>query len=536
MMQSIDVHDTSIPDEAELEDLNLNSPTRSMGDTESLIPLDAATSKKLYGNVKKHIPSLSIPLWNKDTQYVGLYALQVLITIIAVATIEHRSKAKAAAAAFSNQTQKEEIIIPGNEDMADRGVPYIGYMVIVGTCYSLAWIFVFFRLPKDFYIRVSTLSSFVGLVPLGLVLLFSGSWGGFFLGIGVSLLAFSDWIWTRKNKLGFDFVAVVFELVASVLLDLPTIIVAVVGVLIGGATWAFWCGQLLADVREDEGWSLNLLWLFFHFYWTSHLFHTLISIIVSGTVMYWYHHWDTSDVGSPVPSASVTSSSPPHRTGSNDLIDGVRSKKGRASTSMVVLHYFRMALSYALGSACLGAIFCPVAHLLWNILRMAKRDDSFRWLRVIVRPVATSIEGFIQLYHKYSLVFVAGFGQSFSTSAADAWELMQERGVEAIVDDDFTSRLLLFVANGCAGCMGTLCNLVLVGSHLRVYGTIVSFLVGYFVCQAATTMMNMTVKTLFICFAVNPARLAKLNPIIYHRFMRLSELKTFGERRQGLRS
>ncbi|RHY21471.1 hypothetical protein DYB36_011442 [Aphanomyces astaci] len=514
-----------------MEDLHLHSPTSES--SVSLIPLDASTARNIYGNRKKLVPSLSVPLWNKDTRFLGLYALQTLLTIIAVATIEHRSKVKAAAA-LANETTIAGSVRP-DYDIADRGVPYIGYMVLVGALYSLSWICVFFYLPKDIYIRFSTISSFVGLAPLALVLVLSGSWGGFFLGLGVALIAFSDFLWTRKNKLGFDFVAAVFDLVAKVLLDLPSVLLAVVGILLLGTTWAFWCGQLLADVRDDEGWSFNLLWLFFHFYWTSHLVHTLISLLVSGTVMYWYHHWDNSN-DAPHLFADPPSSprSLESKVSSVDLDDDIARRRGSKTkvvrAHVVVLHYTRMSMSYALGSACLSAIFCPIAHLLWNILRMANRDDSYRWLRVVVRPVAPSIETFIQLYHKYSLVFVAGFGQSFATSAADAWKLMHDRGIEAIVDDDLTSRLLLFVANGCAGTMGTLCNIVLLGSHLRVYGTIVSFLVGYFVCQAATTMMNITVKTLFICFAVHPARLSRLNPIIYHRFMRLSELKSFGER------
>ncbi|RHY33686.1 hypothetical protein DYB32_003542 [Aphanomyces invadans] len=528
-MMSIPVHDTSIPDEAEMENL----PSPSSESSASLIPLDVATARSIYGHGKKLVPTLSVPLWNKDTKYLGLYALQTLLTVIAVATIEHRSMVKVAA--IANQTAPSPHHV---NDMADRGVPYIGYMVLVGALYSLVWICVFFYLPKDIYIRFSTISSFVGLAPLALVLVFSGSWGGFFLGLGVALIAFSDFVWTRKNRLGFDFVAVVFELVAKVLLDLRGVVVAVVGILLLGTMWAFWCGQLLADVRDDEGWSFNLLWLFFHFYWTSHLVHTLISLLVSGTVMYWYHHWDNShDSHHVLADAASVPASPravlESKVSSVDLDSrtGSGSKSKVAPAHVVVLHYIRMSISHALGSACLAAIFCPIAHLLWNILRMAKRDDSYRWLRVVVRPFASSIEAFIQLYHKYSLVFVAGFGHSFAGSAADAWALMQDRGIEAIVDDDLSSRLLLFVANGCAGMMGTLCNLVLVGSHLRVYGTIVSFLVGYFVCQAATTMMNITVKTLFVCFAVNPARLSRLNPIIYHRFMRLSELKSFGERR-----
>ncbi|KDO27698.1 hypothetical protein SPRG_07327 [Saprolegnia parasitica CBS 223.65] len=450
-------HDESVPTEAEMEDLT-QSPTR---DLQSLIPLDSSAVKRTV----KPPPVLTLRPMNKDVMYGALFAMQCLITMILV------------------------VASPTYSQPRPDGVPYIGAMVIVGTIYSLLWVAFFFAAPKDLYIRVSTTLSFAGVAPMALVLLVSPTWTGFFVSLGVLALAFSDFIWTRKNKLGFDFVAVVFEL--------------------------------------DDGWSIGLLWLLFHFYWTSHLFKTLISVVVSGTVMYWYHHWGDDQPESPTVPMVLTSPRSSLRTASIEM----EPKTNAPSANTIVLHYTRVAMTSVFGSVCLGALCSPIAHFFWTVLRMAKRDGSYRWLRGVVLPLAPRIDAFTQLYHKYTLSYVAAYSQSFYVAAAEVWSLFEECGIEAMVDDDLTSRLLLFAANSGAGCMGTLASLVLFGSHLQVYGTVLSFVVGYSVSSTATAMLNTAVKTLFVCFAQNPDRLSQLNPIIYHRYVRLSELKNFKERR-----
>ncbi|OQR99207.1 transmembrane protein [Achlya hypogyna] len=492
-----DEHDLSVPTEAEMEDLTL-SPTGAM---DSLIPLDSSAVKS-----SRPPPSLSQRPMNRDVMYGALFAVHCFITMIMVLASPQYSKYR------------------------PDGVPYIGSMVIVGTIYNVLWVAFFFAAPKDLYIRVSTTISFAGIAPMALVLLVSPSWTGFFVSLAVLAIAFSDYIWTRKNKLGFDFVAVVFELVVDMFRASPALVAISAGVLAISSIWAYWCCQLLANVGEDEGWSIGLLWLLFHFYWTSHLFKTLTSVVVSGAIMYWYHHWGDDQPESPTVPMVLTSPRASLVT-TNSSLDSDHPKSDRPKSTIVVLHYSRIALTSVFGSVCLGALCSPIAHFLWTVLRMAKRDGSYRWLRSVVLPVAPRIDAFTQVYHKYTFSYVAAYSQSFHAAAAEVWTLFEERGIEAMVDDDLTSRMLLSSANGCAGCMGTLAALVLFGSHLQVYGTVLSFMVGYSVSSTATTMLSTAVKTLFVCFAQNPDRLSHLNPIIYHRYIRLSELKNFKERR-----
>ncbi|KAI9996321.1 hypothetical protein PInf_013723 [Phytophthora infestans] len=125
--------------------------------------------------------------------------------------------------------------------------------------------------------------------------------------------------------------------------------------------------------------------------------------------------------------------------------------------------------------------------------------DDFMALR------SERVEHFIRTYHKYSFVHIAGYNKPYYVAAHDAWKLIEHHGVEAIVDDDLTSRILLLGGNGWAGVMSALTASAL----------------------AATQVIAAVIKTLFVCFAENPGRLSQLHRSSTHRFVRLAELKSF---------
>lgn len=202
-------------------------------------------------------------------------------------------------------------------------------------------------------------------------------------------------------------------------------------------------------------------------------------------------------------------------------------KTTRYSSKAVFFHYLRCALTTSFGSLCVGSLFSPVAHIFWTSLRHAKREDADRFHRALFSHSPEKLERFIQSYHKYSFIHVAAYGKPFHIAARDTWTVMQERGVEAIIDDDLTSRLLLFAANGCAGLATVLCGAALFDTPHWTFGAILFFILGYTTTSTATQIVVATVKTLFVCFAENPRRLSQLHPIIYHRLVRISEMKHF---------
>jgi hypothetical protein len=66
-----------------------------------------------------------------------------------------------------------------------------------------------------------------------------------------------------------------------------------------------------------------------------------------------------------------------------------------------------------------------------------------------------------------------------------------------------------------------------VASGHGVFFALTCFVLSYTTISIATHVAGAVVKTLFVCFAEHPTRLSQMDPLIYHRLVRLSELKNF---------
>ncbi|RLN57040.1 hypothetical protein BBJ29_001340 [Phytophthora kernoviae] len=252
----------------------------------------------------------------------------------------------------------------------------------------------------------------------------------------------------------------------------------------------------------------------------------ILTIIASGTTMIWYYRNESSEI-----SPDIREEIPDHDPAVADQAQPDASGDGTSSLSnmdrKVVLHYARCAMSSSFGSVCIGSLLCPLAHIVWNVLRWARRDESVLSRRFISLR-SERAEHFIRTYHKYSFVHIAGYNKPYYVAAQDAWRLIELHGVEAIVDDDLTSRILLLGGNGWAGIMSALTVSALAGGSTHItFFTLAAFTLCYTTISLATQVIAAVIKTLFVCFAENPGRLSQLHPLIYHRFVRLAELKSF---------
>jgi len=252
--------------------------------------------------------------------------------------------------------------------------------------------------------------------------------------------------------------------------------------------------------------------------------------VVSGATIIWYYKDDSSDLS---PQTSSDAEAPTDEFEGSSSSASQTSDGGSAFTRYlrsidwkVVLHYLRGALSSSFGSICIGSLLCPLAHVVWNVLRWARRDESVLSKRIVYLR-SDAAENFIRTYHKYSFVHVAGYGKPFYVAARDSWNLIEKRGVEAIVDDDLTSRLLLLSGNGWASIMCALCVPAFSNTKHVVFFAVASFTLCYTTLSIATQIMGAVIKTLFVCFAEHPSRLNQLHPLIYHRFARLAEVESF---------
>lgn len=504
-------------DMADMEDLALSpaASTASLDDQAQLMPLSMTDS----ASGSRPLPSLHAPLTFRDVPFSVLYVVHVLFVLLAAGAIRSDEEAAEIDAAAGSSSASAATL-----SVDDVGIK-LRSICVVNVLFAAGWLLLFIFYSKLRFVQGSCVFSIAGLTMLGAEFFMLDNSDALFLGVVVVGFAALELLWSVKVKSGFDFVAVFFELVVEFLVMHPALGYVTCAILAGYTIWASWIATTISYVGHGASpWGFATLFLYFHFYWTSNVFKNVLTIVASGATMLWYYRDDSSDI-SPQLRASVSDhDSPSDESANNSSSSGsFRFKMDRR----VVLHYLRRALTTSFGSICVGSLLCPIAHLMWNVLRWARRDESVLSRRFISLHSEQAAH-FIRTYHKYSFVHIAGYGTPFYVAAHDAWALIETHGVEAIVDDDLTSRILLLGGNGWASVMCAMTvSAFASGTPHTVFFALASFAISYTTLSIATQVIAAVIKTLFVCFAESPGRLSQLHPLIYHRFVRLAELKSF---------
>lgn len=515
---SHEVEDSPQMQDLVLSPLNDNHDDASdagAADDSSLIPLSMTDS----ASGERPLPSLHGPITYRDLPFIGAFVLHLLLLLIVTNAI--RSQEDDEEFVSKNDPDDEAKLSAGDIGIALRSLG------VVNILFSVGWLVFFIFCAKMRFVLGSCAFSLVSLTVLAITLLLLDSSNAAFFGVLMLCAVAADANWMYKSKNGFDFVSVLLELVVELLLNHPSLAVVTCGALVAYTIWASWVCTTIAFVGADiSPWSLSMLYIYFHFYWTSNVFKNILTIVVSGTTMIWYYKDDSSELS---PELKNGAESPDLEQGEGSTLFGLHVNLN-GTDRKVVGHYLKCALTSSFGSVCIGSLLCPLAHVLWNFLRWARRDESVLTKR-FVSLRSEYAESFIRTYHKFSFVHIAAYGKPFYVAAHHSWTLIESRGVEAIVDDDLTSRLLLLGGNGWASVMTAMFITALSGSTHVVFFALACFTLCYTTLSIATQVITAVIKTLFVCFAENPGRLSQLHPLIYHRLVRLSELKSFRDQK-----
>ncbi|GMF43031.1 unnamed protein product [Phytophthora fragariaefolia] len=474
-MEDLSLSPTPPADEEEDEDDDLASASK-------LIPLSMTDS----ASGARPLPSLHAPLMFRDVPFAGLFALHVALLLAAVGS------------ARSAGEREDEGDVVGDlkdaslaqEDDADVGVA-LRSLCVVNVLFALGWLLLFVFYSKLRFVQGSCVFSIAGLSSLAAMLFLLESSAGMFWGAICAGVVVLDLVWYARSSHGLDFVAVFFELVVEFLVTHPALGYATCAVLVAYTIWASWICTTIGYVgREVSPWSFPVIYLVFHFYWTSNVFKNILTIVASGTTMIWYYRNESTEI-SPEVRENISDHDSP-----TDANSEAQVTLGDYLDRKVVLHYARCALTSSFGSICIGSLLCPLAHLVWNALRWARRDESVLSRRFMSLR-SERVEHFIRTYHKYSFVHIAGYNKTYYVAAQDAWRLIEHHGVEAIVDDDLTSRILLLGGNGWAGVMSALTASALAGasSHATFF-TLTAFTLCYTTISLATQVIAAVIKTL----------------------------------------
>jgi hypothetical protein len=190
------------------------------------------------------------------------------------------------------------------------------------------------------------------------------------------------------------------------------------------------------------------------------------------------------------------------------------------------------AFTSSFGSLSLASLIVAIIEASKKVskafLEASKQKDAHVGI-IIAAAVCTCIIGCIQdiieYFQSWAICIMAITGENFYNSGKEVIRLFTERGWSAIVNDSLIGPALTIA------CLAPAIISAFVGAALSVLfavnsfnfsdpnafiygiiGGVLSFFVGLFMASLMTEILNSAVKTVFVCFAMNPAALYQTHP------------------------
>jgi len=253
--------------------------------------------------------------------------------------------------------------------------------------------------------------------------------------------------------------------------------------LIWAVVWVITFG-IVQQYESNAGVVLSV-YLVLSFYWTSQVIKNVVHVTASGTFATWYF---LAGVGMP-----------------------------RNPT----LKSFKRATTTSFGSICLGSLLVAALKTLRQLVSASRgRNDNF--LKCILECILSMLDNLITYFNMYAFTQVAIYGKSYCQAAKDTWRLLKSHGVDAIVNDNLISGVLLM--GSVLG--GIVCAVVGGVVTIFVYPTgnwialaVVCFMIGLSLVMLTMEVVESGVATIFVCFAMDPQALHRNNPELYQVFV-----------------
>ncbi|KAJ1292185.1 hypothetical protein BS78_02G372900 [Paspalum vaginatum] len=169
---------------------------------------------------------------------------------------------------------------------------------------------------------------------------------------------------------------------------------------------------------------------------------------------------------------------------------------------------FQRALSYNLGSACLGSLFVPTIEALRILARglnLLEGEDEFMFS--CAHCCLHVMNGIFSFGNSWAFVHIAAYGRGFVQASRSTWGQFEALpGMAALVDSDITSSVCFLTGVT----SGALC-VALAGSwafathrHYAATVSLLAFFVGYLMTRIGMALPQACVGCYYVCYAENP--------------------------------
>ncbi|KAI5812681.1 plasma-membrane choline transporter-domain-containing protein [Pyronema omphalodes] len=242
-----------------------------------------------------------------------------------------------------------------------------------------------------------------------------------------------------------------------------------------------------------------LVFVTFGFYWLSEVIKNVLHVSVSGVYGSWYF--------------CIRTGLPKHPT----------------------LGAFKRAMTTSFGSICFGSLLVAIIQLLRQAASIAQQGEAMDGniigccLFAVVGCILGCLQWIIEYFNHYAYSYIALYGDSYVTAAKATFNLMKDRGMDALVNDCLVDPVLTMGAVF----VGYLCALL---SYLYLQFTnpaynrdggftpvvlAFSFLIGLQIANIFLVPIKSGVATIFTCMAHDPEVLRNDHPDLWDQIVRV---------------
>jgi hypothetical protein len=194
--------------------------------------------------------------------------------------------------------------------------------------------------------------------------------------------------------------------------------------------------------------------------------------------------------------------------------------EGEESQQYSMKKSIKRAFTTSFGTICFGSFF----EALIKALRRTVEDKNRRnksIIACIIVCILQLIEKVIGYLNEWAFIFAALTGQGFVQASKSFIELFKKRGWTVIINDAVIGTTLTLINIGIAimsAAAGGLTIYFIIDKPIEqlifiiIIVIFVSFIIGILMSSVITTILISCVRTVFVCFALNPAALGATHP------------------------
>eukprot|EP01104_Vermistella_antarctica_P011737 TRINITY_DN3310_c2_g1_i1.p1 TRINITY_DN3310_c2_g1~~TRINITY_DN3310_c2_g1_i1.p1 ORF type:complete len:620 (+),score=97.81 TRINITY_DN3310_c2_g1_i1:93-1952(+) len=377
------------------------------------------------------------------------------------------------------ETGEPEPETEGDEISRSESIRLFAICVVAAVAaglFSTLWVYLIRRFAGTL-IYISLGVSLLAYIVLGTFMFIIGNIIGGVIFLCLLVVLILIFVFARSR---IQFAALTMKCVCEVIQMHPETIWVAVGSLVPLAIYLLlWSVTLLVVTNYSAGTWPIVVYAIFSVFWTSQVIKNVVHVTTSGVVATWFFVSPENMPKAPTRGALV-----------------------RACTT-------------SFGSIALGSL---LVALIKTLRALIPRRGGL--LGVILQVVLRFFDWVMRYFNRYAFTQVAIYGKTYIQAAKSTFELFQSRGVDAIVNDDFTGMVLntgCLLGAALTAAVSGLLALFFVSSHLLpaiVFGLVIGFTMVMIVLE----VIDSGVATLFVCLAEHPDILRERNPTLYAQF------------------